>query len=720
MQEPDTQTLFNNVKKKRGETFARLLYTEQILDVPNILHILEFSGNNPNEIKTLAKIIRSRYKNKDEPVYHTDKKPLELLNEAGYDAFVVKNLEQQNSITKYFRPGEELCTFRDKDRYKNYYIIHAIKRGAENIQPAVHPQREDEYGTSVISIQIAKEGGFISIKNRYNHHVNNPDATFNNNPDNIIHGLSESLKKYFNVDFNVSEQEFPDNFQMVDDQMVRYNYESGNVYIGSDYYFSGNSITKINKDYEIIIDCSVLDTKTGKFYDIAPYTEGNLSVLEEALKDKKLSIKKNPDNPQERMIFANDVHYATVDNGVITELYLPDTTRIDSSFLAKNRGLRKLYAPKLESVGYNFLVNNTDLVELDLPSLKTVGDEFLGSNYNLKKFNAPKLEKVGYSFMRQNVGLTKLNLPSLKTVGDCFLGFNHDLKKFDAPNLEEIGKDFLEYNESLKELHLPSLCVCSNGFLSLNENLEILDLPNLTHANTNFLSRNIGIQELNMPKLTVAKDYFLNNNKTLKKFNAPKLEKVGDDFLGNNTDLIELDLPYLESVGFAFLAQNKKLNKLNVPKLATVLHEFLTNNESLVELDLPSLRSIGDQFLSNNVILQKLNAPKLQTVGCQFLLNNNGLIELDLPSLEEAGFGFLNKNKCLQKFSAMKLLFISLGFLASNTDLQEIKTSNHPATIMPADNYKHLCWVISKNNIKSKTKDESNLIPDIPQRSPTD
>ena len=719
MQEADIQTLFNQAKKKRGETFARLLYNEQILDVPNILHILEFSGNNPNEIKILAKIIRAKYKTKDTIVYHTDKTPLELLGDAGYDAFVVKNLKQQNSIKKYFRPGEELCTFRDKDRYKDYYMIHAIKRGAENIQPAVHPQREDEYGTSVISIQIAKEGGFISIKNRYNHHVNNPDATFNNNPDNIIHGLSESLKKYFNVDFTLSDQELPDNFQMVNDQIVRYNYEADNVYFGSNYYFSGNSVTKINKDYEIMMDCGILNTRTGHFKHITSGDSSLIEIFEDIFRSKKISIKINPEKNQERMIFANGVHHATVENGIITELYLPETTKIPNTLLWYNKSLKKFYAPKAESIGYNFLCNNTDLTELDLPSLKKISNGFLINNVNLNKFNAPNLEEVGNSFLRENLGLTELNLPSLKKVGDHFMTSNKKLKKFDAPNLESIGCDFLEYNEALIKLRLPSLIQCTYDFLRNNKILKIFEAPKLGSVGMDFLTYNADLEELNLPNLTEARSYFLTYNKKLKRFNAPQLETVHDNFLPDNTALTELILPSLKKLGDYFLTRNENLKRFNAPKLEKIRNNFLESNKSLTELDLPSLLYAGSYFLSNNIILQKFNAPNLHNVGEKFLFNNNALLKLDLPSLEEAGPNFLNNNECLQKFSAIHLMFISLGFLAHNKNLHEIITLNHPATIMSADDYKHLCLVMAKNNLKIKINTEPNNML-IPQRSMTD
>ena len=39
----------------------------------------------------------------------------------------------------------------------------------------------------------------MSIKNRYNHTVDNPDATFGNNLDNIIDGLNDSFEKAYNL-----------------------------------------------------------------------------------------------------------------------------------------------------------------------------------------------------------------------------------------------------------------------------------------------------------------------------------------------------------------------------------------------------------------------------------------------------------------------------------------------------------------------------------------
>ena len=59
-----------------------------------------------------------------------------------------------------------------------------------------HPQREDKYSTSVLSIQFNKEARTsASIKSRYNHTVENPDATYGNDLDKIVLGLADSFSR---------------------------------------------------------------------------------------------------------------------------------------------------------------------------------------------------------------------------------------------------------------------------------------------------------------------------------------------------------------------------------------------------------------------------------------------------------------------------------------------------------------------------------------------
>ena len=125
------------------------------------------------------------------------KTPEELMSEAGYVLVECYNEGDIQAFRKYYAPGEELCTFKG-GRLDRCRVFFAVKKNVLDIkrEDFKKPKREDEYGTSVISIQFTKDGTYtLSIKNRYNHTVNNPDATFSNNLDNIIPGLTASFEK---------------------------------------------------------------------------------------------------------------------------------------------------------------------------------------------------------------------------------------------------------------------------------------------------------------------------------------------------------------------------------------------------------------------------------------------------------------------------------------------------------------------------------------------
>ena len=160
------KSMYEIIKKQNGEKFAKAIrgYANGIFEIPNIDRIVKHAGRNAAPILTYLFSL----KKVDIEEMGVHKNPIHLLDLAGYKAYVADTLEKQNAIEKYFKKDERLCTFHDENRYKKYYIINAVRKNVKKIKRSKEPHREDEYGTSVISIQVLKEGGFISIKNRYN------------------------------------------------------------------------------------------------------------------------------------------------------------------------------------------------------------------------------------------------------------------------------------------------------------------------------------------------------------------------------------------------------------------------------------------------------------------------------------------------------------------------------------------------------------------------
>ena len=179
--------------------------------------------------------------------------------------------------------------------------MNAVRKDVANIKRKdfKNPQREDEYGTSVLSIQILKKGGFISIKNRYNHTVDNCDNTYNSNPDNIIVGLAEALKHYFNVNFSTRTVLLPDGYVLISGQVCKYNSEINNTYFGDDFYICGGNIVDLNRDYQLMLGRGyVYDNSKKSITD----TSGEDKVLFDAdfFQNKKVRIIKNKEKKQTR------------------------------------------------------------------------------------------------------------------------------------------------------------------------------------------------------------------------------------------------------------------------------------------------------------------------------------------------------------------------------------------------------------------------------------
>jgi len=145
----------------------------------------------------------------------------------------------------------------------------AVKENVDQIkrEDFVKPSRQDEYGTSVISIQFTKTSTHtLSIKNRYNHTVNNPDATFSNNLDNIIPGLTDSFARAGYVQTYVKPCfELPNYVLAADGKYYKYNIEINNIYYCPNNVIIDNfEVHEYNKDSFIVFDYFILDLKEKK------------------------------------------------------------------------------------------------------------------------------------------------------------------------------------------------------------------------------------------------------------------------------------------------------------------------------------------------------------------------------------------------------------------------------------------------------------------------
>ena len=432
--------------------------------------------------------------------------PEELMDRAGYILYPECKTEKDiQSFRHYYyrgeptpiytggkpeyRKGEELYTFNG-GRLDSCRVWFAVKKNVDEIKRKdfKNPRREDDYGISVISIQFSKTNpSTLSIKNRYNHAINcgNPDATFSNNLDNIIEGLTQAFVNTYNINLLDDEEisfKIPNYVQAADNKFYKYNYEIGDIY-----YCPNNTIIEhgevkiLDQNKFVLFDHFVLDIENKKIYDYINPIEDDVSLdteddAYEAFLDSEDDVYLDtedaaydafPDSVGEiqtiKRIPTTEglIVQITPSQGEVIEIFLnkhnciigysnPNATYINDKFLYENNTLIQLSLPNVQQIGYSFLYYNKTLKQISLPNVQKIDIGFLFSNKTLTDLSLPSVQQIGNNFLSLNRSLIHLSLPSVQLIGDNFLYYNETLKQISLPNIQQIGYSFLYSNKSLR------------------------------------------------------------------------------------------------------------------------------------------------------------------------------------------------------------------------------------------------------------------------------
>ena len=490
------KSVYELIKRQNGENFAQVVrkFDSSLFEIENLPFILKYAGRYPEPLLDFLSMLKNvTIKEVENP-----KNPFELLAQAGYKAYLADTHQKQNEILKYFAKGEALCTFEDDMRYQQYFLIYCIKDGAENLKRSDFktPKREDEYATSVISIQILKRGGFIKITNRYNHTVDYPDNTFNSNPDNIIEGLSAALKNHFKVDFSASQVPLPEGYIYLNGQIVEYDYERNNIYFSNSYFIENGKILSINKDYQLIIDRFVLDLKEKKILNPLAEHDSFPSVMNAEFKTKKRLLVERKDK-HSWLLWADDVVLMSVTDNLIKKLTLPETKIIPPCFMSYDTKLESIYAPNVSVMGRNSLKKAPKLSNFSMESLELMGERCVSSS-ELKTLFMPNIKKMGDQcftlyYMRNPGQMKKLFFEFLEEIGwGCFSGYK--IEELYLPACQKIGGAFGSSYSGFKKAYVPKLEAFPKNSL-LNEKIEELYAPKILPQSRNSIFKKMRVQE---------------------------------------------------------------------------------------------------------------------------------------------------------------------------------------------------------------------------------
>ena len=358
----------------------------------------------------------------------TLKNPQELMRDAGYELYECLSDDDIYKFRKYYHEGEALCTFRG-GRLKGCYVFFAVKDGAEelNREDFKFPSREDKYATSVISIQFTRDASHsLSIKNRYNHKVDNPDATFSNNLDNIIEGLSESFARYYGLKpkYINTNLEIP-NYVRVNNKYYKYNMVIRGVYYCPDNIIIKDScVLKLDKAKYIVFD-----------YFILSLSEKTITLFDGSINDSFISsIGSIKDSKIEVTLVGNYREVKIIKNDGVIKLILDNENKLVS-----------YTNPLVEEINSRFLYFSEYLREINIPNVKVIQDHFLFWNQDLEQFNGSNIEIIGNNFLRNNLRLESLDLSLVRVMGRNALYINENLTNLNISNVTKIG-DYSFYN----------------------------------------------------------------------------------------------------------------------------------------------------------------------------------------------------------------------------------------------------------------------------------
>lgn len=467
----------------------------------------------------------------------TNKTPQELLKLAGYTLYECKTEEDIQKFKKYYTEKEELCTFKG-GRLEKCYVFFAIKNNIETIKRENFktPKRQDEYGTSVISIQFTKGNiNTISIKNRYNHTVNNPDATFSNNLDNIIPGLKKSFQKKYKLNFeNNNTLEIPQYIKDENGKYYKYNYKINNTYYCTNNIIINNS--KVERKYQsekyLIIDYFIIN-------------------LEEKTIESQYSFL---DNIQEKIIKINIINGKERTKNILIKTN-ENTILIVSD---KNNRIISFTNQKAKILKNNYLKNCKYIEELNLPNVIKIEDNVLKNNLNLKIINIPNIFSIGNNSLTHLNKITNINLQNLIEIGNHSLEYIENIKKINTPNLNKIGDYVFANADSLEEINIQNITEMGEYALEYVCNLKEINLPNIKKLKSFVLYNINNAKSINISNVTSIEDYSLEYANSLEKIYMPKIVSIGNYVLYQAPNIKKININVIPKIGTNTLPDKTK------------------------------------------------------------------------------------------------------------------------------------------------------------------
>ena len=437
---------FYILKRAYGEKFAQLCrdYFPIIQEKEGLLSKLVLSSFAPskvlyddlirfNETADFKDLIYDKYMESidfDAPEYADSTKSVEeLLSEAGYVLYPeCKTMKELLSFKKYYTEDEMLCSFETYNkRLEGSRVWFIVKKDVENYkrEDYPNPDREDDYSTSVLSIQVTKgKSPRLSIISRYNHSVPYPNSTYHNNLDMIAKGLTKAFCREFDV--SITRVKYPVQFKLphyhkANDGKI---YKSIKDFSANTCLCENNYVIVEGEVFRFDPDMYVL-MGTGDLIDAENKTirEPSLPVPD----DERKEIVEKYNSRLEKSQFAKSFEQIKkIDfegkpgksKKVIISPENSDNRQGEVVLeLDKSNNLVGITDPMIESPK-GYLNDNISLKRATFPNLKHINNEFLSKTYYLEQLDIDHVEKIDSFCLRDLESLESVNDSNFVSIGN--------------------------------------------------------------------------------------------------------------------------------------------------------------------------------------------------------------------------------------------------------------------------------------------------------------
>ena len=298
--------------------------------------------------------------------------------------------------------------------------------------------------------------------------------------------------------------------------------------------------------------------------------------------------------------------------GTATELEIPTTVK----------------GATVSNINVNAFQNDRGLTKLIAPSITTLGNQCFYGCGNLTSVNLPEATSLGNNCFYNCGYLTSVNLPKATSLGKtCFYGCT-SLKSMELPEVTSLDDGCFNYCSRLTSIELPeATSLGSNSFKSCTS-LTSIKLPKATSLGSYCFASCTSLTSMELPEVTTLDSYCFNGCIKLTSMNSPKVSTLGSNCFNGCSVLASIELPEATGLDINCFYGCSSLTSIKLPKATNLSAYCLYNCTKLTSIEIPEVTNLSANCFGGCQSLTSIELPKVTSMGGSCFYNCKSLTDI--------------------------------------------------------------------------------------------